>query len=203
MSGCRTNVKFPFLYAFLFHVLSFYGTSVLGYSWQISWYIAGCVIVLVFVFSCGATQYMVLRVRKSVLPVSFRCPVPRFTKLYSPNLCLGKSIVGNVVVWFVCFMSWSGFPHSFQKITLLRLKTTGLVLHTKCQPVCMSMSFILRNFSNQSLFFIFRLLGTGEGFWFWVSFSSMWQNFLFWCLTFSILCLLTNYSLLALRLDTY
>ena len=41
------------------------------------------------------------------------CPagVPRFTKLYSPNLCLGKSIVGNVVVWFVSFMSGSGIPH--------------------------------------------------------------------------------------------
>ena len=59
-------------------------------------------------FSCGATQYMVLCVRMSV-----RCPlsVPRFTKIYSPNLCLGKSIVGNVVVWFVCLMTWSGIPH--------------------------------------------------------------------------------------------
>ena len=46
-------------------------------------------------FSCGATQYMVLCVCKDAV-----CPagVPRFTKLYSPNLCLGKSIVGNVVI---------------------------------------------------------------------------------------------------------
>ena len=42
------------------------------------------------------------------------------TKLYSPNLCLGKSIVFHIVFLFVCqfFMSWSGIPHSFQKIQL-------------------------------------------------------------------------------------
>ena len=109
---------------------------------------------LVTIFSCRATQYMVLCVRMSadVLPVSG--VRSRFTKLYSPNLCLGKSIVGNVVVWFVCFMSWSGIPHSFQKILLLWLKTTGLALHTKCQSVCLSMSFILRNFSDQSRHFL-------------------------------------------------
>ena len=106
------------------------------------------------IFSCGETQYMVLCVRMSV-----RCPlsVPRFTKIYSPNLCLGKSIVGNVVVWFVCLMTWSGIPHSFQKILLLWLKTTWLALQTKCQLVCLSMSFILRNFCDQSRHFFFYL----------------------------------------------
>ena len=53
------------------------------------------------IFSCGATQYMVLCVRMAVCLSDVRS---KFTKLYSPNLCLGKSIDGNVVVWLVCFM---------------------------------------------------------------------------------------------------
>ena len=79
------------------------------------------------------------------------------TKLYSPNLCLGISIVGHVVVWFVCqfFMSWSGIPHSFHKILLLWWKTTGLAPHIKCQPVCLFMSFILRKLYDPIRHFLF------------------------------------------------
>ena len=89
------------------------------------------------------------------LPVRLSQILSSETKLYSPNLCLGISIVGHVVVWFVCqfFMSWSGIPHSFHKILLLWWKTTGLAPHIKCQPVCLFMSFILRKFYDQSCHF--------------------------------------------------
>ena len=81
----------------------------------------------------------------SVLAVLSSSPIPTWP--------LGCGFKAENEFCFVCFMSWSGIPHSFQKSMLLWLKTTGLALNTKCQSVCLSMSFILRNFSDQSRHF--------------------------------------------------
>ena len=70
------------------------------------------------VFSCGATQYMVLCVRMSVCPVSVRCPsgVPRNIRnwiQHSPNLYLGRSIVAQMPILWSGYVSlfrfWSGY----------------------------------------------------------------------------------------------
>ena len=103
-----------------------------------------------FLFAEQIKKYLCLSV---CLPSCL--PVPDFE--FRHKIVFTKPMpVGHVVVLFVCqfFMTWSGIPRSFQKILLLWLKTTGLALHTKCQPVCLSMSFILRNFSDQSRHFL-------------------------------------------------
>ena len=121
----------------------------------------GCCSVKPSLFICGANQEVPVPV---CLPVSLSQIFSSETKLYSPNLCLGKSIVGHVVVWFVCqfFLSWSGIPHSFHKILLLWWKTTGLAPHIKCQPVCLSMGFILRKFYYQSRHFFLTIVFSEE-----------------------------------------
>ena len=105
-----------------------------------------------FLFAEQIKKYLCL---SACLSVSLSQILSPETKSYSPNLCLGISIVGNVVVWFVWqfLMSWSGIPHSLH---LLWWKTTGPAPHIKCQPLCLSMRFTLRNFYDQSRHFFFR-----------------------------------------------